>query len=156
VTAVERGVTMRSPLPNIDKIELSLFFTRLGTAYLFLMWSFDKLVNPEHAIKVFGHFYKTDISTDTAQLIGVLQVLLTLAFLFGLWKSITYLAVFVLHTISVFSSYDQILHPFAEGNQLFVAGLSVWFALLGLYIARKKDTLWTIKSDKNLGKNVEE
>ncbi len=39
------------------KLKLSLFSLREGVFIVMMMWSIDKFVRPEHAAKVFEHFY---------------------------------------------------------------------------------------------------
>ena len=40
-----------------DKIRLPLFFIRISVALVLLVWTIDKFVNVEHAVRVYEHFY---------------------------------------------------------------------------------------------------
>lgn len=81
----------RSTIPRVFKtrvrIALSLLLLRLTVFLVMLMWTLDKLFNPEHAGRVFENFYfigGLDRNAFTA--IGLLELLLLLAFVTGSWK----------------------------------------------------------------------
>ena len=42
------------------QLPLALLLLRLGVFTVFLFWTLDKLVQPEHAAKVFGAFFGLD------------------------------------------------------------------------------------------------
>jgi len=125
------------------RLETALLCLRLGIGVFFALWSIDKLVAPESTVKIFSHFYKTPISTAGAYAVGGLELALSLAFLAGLWKRWTYGAVFVLHGISTFSSYQQLLSPFGK-NHLFIAAIQVLAACAALYLLRDQDKLCSL------------
>jgi hypothetical protein len=49
-----------------------------------------------------------------------------------------------MHTVSVLSTYQQLLNPYQSPNHLFWAGIPVLGALVALFILRKSDRLLAI------------
>lgn len=136
---------MTSPTPARDRdLEVSLALIRLATAGFLLIWVFDKLLNSERAMQTFTKFY-TEISADTAMLaIGVIQLVIVLAFAAGAFKTLTYGAVTLMHAVSTLSSYQLYLDPFARPNILFWAAIPVLAAMIALFILRRRDRLWSV------------
>lgn len=124
----------------------ALLILRAGLGIFLVLWSIDKLAQPETTIKVFAHFYGTDITVTAARVIGSLELLLSLALTAGLWKTWTYGAGLLLHTISTLSSYDKLLSPFGP-NHLFIAGIPVLAAFIALFMLRHEDTLLSADRD---------
>ena len=111
-----------------------------------LFWTLDKFLNPEHAARVYEHFYFLGGVGPTAFLvIGVLELLLLFAFVAGYRKQLSYGLVLALHAISTLSSYRQYLDPF--DNLLFFAAWPMLAACFALYFLRDLDTLWSIESE---------
>lgn len=121
-------------------LPLSLLLLRLGVFVVFLMWTLDKFVQPEHARQVFAFFYGLPGLSDVWLYgVGVLQMALVLLFGAGLFKTWTYGAVGILHAVSTFSSYPQYLSPF--DNLLFFAAWPMLAACIALFLLREHDTL---------------
>lgn len=56
-----------------------------------LLWTLDKLFYPEHAAKVFGHFYFLPGMTALAfKVIGALEMLIIIGFVLGYRKRLSY------------------------------------------------------------------
>jgi putative oxidoreductase len=122
------------------RLRISLLVLRLGVALVFLFWSLDKLLHPEHAGRVFEAFYRLPgLGPSVFAVFGVGQLILVIAFALGVAKRFTYAAVLVLHGISTASSYRQYLDPFA--NLLFFAAWPMLAACLALYLLRDSDSL---------------
>ena len=70
--------------PVDKRIAWSLLLLRVGIAIVFLMWTIDKFVNPEHAAAVFKKFYMIpSLSNVAAYAVGAVQLVVVLAFLVG-------------------------------------------------------------------------
>lgn len=122
------------------QLPLALLLLRLGVFVVFLVWTLDKLVQPEHAIKVFDSFYGLDGLGETAvYLIGIAQLVLILMFVAGLLKTWTYGALLIFHGASTLSSFAKYLQPF--DNLLFFAAWPMLAACAALYLLRDYDTL---------------
>ena len=127
-------------------LPLSLLLLRLGIFIVFLVWTLDKLINPDHAAGVFSSFYGFESIGDTVfYVIGVAQFILILLFVTGLFKTWTYGIILLLHAISTFSTFGLYLKPF--DNLLFFAAWPMLAACLALFLMRDWDTL-------TLGKKV--
>ncbi|KTD23082.1 hypothetical protein [Legionella israelensis] len=130
------------------KLAISLFSMRITVFIVMLMWTVDKLVRPEHASTVYETFYGlSGIMGHMMQAVGVLELILILGFLLGLFKSITYLLVLIFHTISAFSTIGAYFTPFTGNHLLFFAALPMWAACLSLYLLRDKDTLLSLSKN---------
>ena len=67
----------------------------------------DKFINPEHAAGVFKHFYFMDIVLSIMTIVAVVEMVIILAFLGGMYKRFTYGLVMVIRGVSTFSSWKQ-------------------------------------------------
>jgi putative oxidoreductase len=128
------------------RLPLVLLLMRLGIFIVMFIWTVDKFIRPEHAAKVFNKFYHlADLSPLIMQGMGVLELVILLAFLVGYKKQMTYGVVLLLHGISTLSSYKQYLTPFESSHLLFFAALPMLAACYGLYALKDLDTLWTVE-----------
>ena len=127
------------------KLKKALFSLRLGVFIVMFMWTIDKFINPTHASKVFSHFYKINsLSESLFYVIGFAQLVIVMAFLFGIKKRFTYGSVFLMHTVSTLSSYQMYLDPWGPRNLLFFAAWPMLAATYTLYILRDEDKLLTL------------
>ncbi|MHB9955363.1 hypothetical protein [Vibrio campbellii] len=120
-----------------QQLGIALLALRLSIALVFIMWALDKVLVPEHAMKVFSGFYGLDISSGFSVALGIAQLVFIGIFVAGLWKNMTYLAILVLHSGSTFSSFAKYLDPF--NNLLFFAAWPMLAACFALYLLREHD-----------------
>lgn len=126
-----------------NNLQWSLLFLRLGVFIVMFVWTLDKFVNPAHSIRIFEHFYNISGFNDVvAYILGALQLVLVMAFLFGIKKRLTYGVIFLMHAGSTFSSYAQYLDAF--NNLLFFAAWPMLAACAALYLLRDADTKFTL------------
>ncbi|UQA51371.1 hypothetical protein [Vibrio sp. ED002] len=124
--------------PKLQRqLGLGLLALRLSIALVFIMWALDKVLVPEHAMKVFSGFYGLDISSGFSVALGIAQLVFIGIFVAGLWKNLTYLAILVLHAGSTFSSFAKYLDPF--NNLLFFSAWPMLAACFALYLLRDHD-----------------
>ena len=124
------------------RLPVALLTLRLGVFIVMIMWTLDKFVQPEHTAGVFANFYGLGgLGPSIFMVLGILQLILVLAFLFGIAKRFSYGLVFLLHGISTLSSYAQYLDAF--NNLLFFAAWPMLAACFTLYYLRDQDTLMT-------------
>ena len=126
-----------------QKDRVALAVLRLGLGLFLLLWSIDKIVAPETTAEVFAFFYKVPLPVGLAPLVGIVEGLLSLALLVGAWKTLTYGAALLVHTVSTVASFSFLIQPFGE-NHLFIAAIPVWTAFLALFLLRRHDTLWAV------------
>lgn len=126
------------------RLEISLLLLRLGVFAVMAVWTIDKFVNPAHAAGVFEKFYAIPgAGAALIWTIAMLEVVLVLAFVAGLYKRFTYGAILLLHGVSTLSAFRQYLDPF-EGNLLFFAAWPMLAACVVLYLLRDQDTLLSL------------
>ena len=129
---------------NVEKeaLQRSLFALRITVFLVMFMWTLDKFINPQHAAAVYEHFYFLGgLSSTIMAIIGGLEIIILLGFLFGICKQFTYGAVLLFHTVSTVSSYKQYLAPFQDYHLLFFAAWPMLAACFALYMLREHDTL---------------
>ena len=120
------------------KLATSLLLLRIGIFIVFLFWGLDKILVPEHAVKVLSGFYGIDMSVNAMMALGVAQLGFLGAFVVGMWKKFTYGAVLVLHAGSTFSSFAKYMDPF--NNLLFFASWPMLAACITIFLLRDYDT----------------
>jgi len=135
-------------LSEQQRLQVSLFLLRIGVFIVMLMWTLDKLVNPEHAAKVFAGFYGITDALPLMLFVGLAELALVVLFLLGLFKRWSYGLVMILHAVSTLSSYPKYLDPW--GSLLFFAAWPMLAACIALYLLRDSDTLFTVKMTKSI------
>ena len=141
----DRRKSLGSPLDDAQgqRLQQALLALRLGVFLVMLMWTLDKFVNPMHASGIWGAFYGIDgLGPTVFTVLGVLQLLLVLAFVAGAFKRWTYGAVLLLHGVSTLSSWRQYLDGF--DNLLFFAAWPMLAACFALYLLRDQDRLLAV------------
>ncbi len=127
-----------------NRIPAALLGLRLSVFFVMLMWTLDKLVNPNHAAAIYQKFYFIPgVGNSFLAVLAVSELALLLGFVAGYRKRFTYGVVLVLHAISTLSSYRQYLAPF--DHLLFFAAWPMLAACFALYGLRDLDTLWTFE-----------
>lgn len=130
-----------------QRLPLALFFLRLGVFIVMLMWTLDKLVKPEHAAKVFKKYYFIGGFDQTLfYVIGIVELVIILAFVAGFMKRWTYGIVLLLHAVSTLATFENYLNPWS--SLLYFAAWPVLAACFALHYLRDADTLLVL--DKTL------
>lgn len=126
-------------------LPLSLLLIRASVVLMLAPWIFDKFRNPEHAIGVFQNFYGLGgVAEPLVFAIGIVQVLLVLCFALGLFRTVSYGLVTLMHAGSTLSSWRQYLDPFDGANLLFFAAWPMLAACIALFLLRRYDTLLSL------------
>ncbi|NJK37385.1 MAG: DoxX protein [Oscillatoriales cyanobacterium RM2_1_1] len=128
-----------------SKLQISLFIIRVTVAAFFLVWSLEKIIKPELTQRVFSKFYFLEITPGISVTLGILQTLVVLIFLAGIFKLWSYGAILGMHSVSVLSTYQQLLNPYELPNHLFWAGVPALGAIIALFMLRGSDRLLTLK-----------
>lgn len=124
------------------KLRISLLSLRLGVSTVMLVWTADKFLRPQHAAAVFENFYfLSDVSHTVLYTVALAQLLVVLAFMGGVLKKFSYLAILILHGVSTLSSFKQYFSPFDGPNILFFAAWPMLAACLALYLLKDEDDL---------------
>ena len=134
-------------MDSSKKLSFSLLLLRLSVFLVFLMWTLDKFIRPDHTSKIYESFYFLPaFGPLISYIIGGLEMVLILAFFFGIRKGFTYGFVLILQIISTLSCYKQYTAPFEGFNLLLFAGWPMLAACITLYLLQDEDTLCTLKS----------
>lgn len=129
-----------------NRLELSLFLLRFGVFIVMAAWTLDKIFNPAHAIMIFEEFYFISGLSETIMIgIGVIELLIILAFLAGLWKRYTYGFVIVVHAISAIAPWEKYTVELgATYSQLYFADWPMLAVCITLYVLRDLDVRYTL------------
>ena len=140
----------KSKLEN--RLELSLFLLRFGVFIVMAAWAMDKILNPGHAIMIFEELYYIRGLGDTMMTgIGVIELLIILAFLGGLWKPYTYGFVIVVHAISAIAPWKKYTVELgATYSQLYFADWPMLAVCITLYVLRDLDVRFTLGGKKSM------
>lgn len=128
-----------------SNIKIPLFFTRLSIAYFLLPWVLMRFVKPESAKGIAAKYYKISSMPEIATtIIGVLWVLLLVAFVAGFKKRISYGLVLIIHTVGTLWTLPYLIVGTGTANLLFFAAIPVIGAMWLLYALREHDTFLSI------------
>jgi len=128
-----------------NRIQWSLFLLRIGVFIVMFVWTLDKFINQEHAVTVYKHFYFMDIELSMMTIVGVVEMVIILGFVAGLYKRFTYGFVMIVHGISTLSSWKQYT---VDINLLFFAAWPMLAACIALYLLRDMDKKWVLSKVK--------
>lgn len=133
------------------RIAQCLMILRYGVGIVFLMWTIDKFLNPEHTISVFERYYKIPgLGIMAAYAIGTVQLAIITAFLAGAFKKYSYGLIFILHAVSTLSAYGKYLDPWSPPNLLFYAAFPMLAACWALWALRDLDTKFSFDARKTV------
>ena len=127
--------------PHLEsRLSWALLLLRLGVGLVFFMWTLDKFLNPDHAALVWEKYYMMKgLGNQIVLAIGIVQMLLVVAFVTGTWRTVSYALIALLHTVSTLSAYKQYLNPWEKPNLLFYAAWPMLAACIALWLLRKYD-----------------
>lgn len=123
-----------------------LFALRVATGWLLVIWGLDKLVNVEHGVRVADTYY-LGIGSHVAflQVLGVLQILLGLLVVVGLWRKLTYPVAFAVLGVTAVAVWESVLDPWGwwlEGaNALFYPSVIIAAGAAVLWGTQAEDEL---------------
>jgi len=126
------------------KLGIALLLIRISAGAFFLVWSLEKIFHPEKIQNVFSKFYFLEISPAISITIGIVQTLIILLFMVGIFKVWTYGIILGMHALTTLSTYKQLFNPYQASNHLFWAAVPALAALIALFILRKEDYIFTI------------
>jgi uncharacterized membrane protein YphA (DoxX/SURF4 family) len=142
-----RSLPDRFPRPEEWDVKAwSLFLLRVSTGLLLVFWGLDKLVNVEHSLRVAERFYLgVGATTWFLNAFGVIEILLGILVVVGIWRRFTYPAMLAILTVSGLSVWKSIVDPWGwvfEGtNALFYPSLIIFAGALVLWGFREQDKI---------------
>ncbi len=133
--------------PEIDRrIPAALLILRFFLAIFLLQWSIEKLVLPDAAERIARNFYGVALPVQASYALGVAELVLSLALLLGVYRTIAYGLSLLVHTVTLVVSWRQMLDPWGlakVGNHLWISTWPTWGGFAALFLMREWDT-WTI------------
>jgi hypothetical protein len=77
--------------PQIDRrIPAALLILRFFLGIFLLQWSIEKLILPDAAARIASSFYGVMLPASASYLLGVAELILSLALLFGFYRTVSY------------------------------------------------------------------
>src|SRR5919201_1906714 len=129
--------------PELDnRIPAALLILRFFLAIFLLQWSIEKLILPDAAARIANSFYGVTLPAPASYALGAAELILSLALLFGFYRTISYGLSLLVHTVTVLVSWRQLLDPFGlakVGNHLWISTWPTWGAFVALFMLRDWD-----------------
>src|SRR6266446_1755507 len=133
--------------PQIDRrIPAALLILRLFLGIFLLQWSIEKLMLPDAAARIASSFYGVMLPASASYVLGVAELILSLALLLGVYRTISYGLSLLVHTVTVIVSWRQLFDPWGLakiGNHLWISTWPTWGGFAALFLMREWDT-WTL------------
>jgi len=133
--------------PELDKrIPAALLILRLFLAIFLAQWSIEKLILPDAAARIASGFYGVMLPVSASYVLGVAELILSLALLFGFYRTVSYGLSLLVHTVTVVVSWRQLFDPWGlakVGNHLWISTWPTWGGFAALFLMREWDT-WTV------------
>jgi len=124
----------------------SLLALRVSLGWLLVLWGLDKLVNVDHSLRVADNFYLgIGSSVWFLNAFGVVEAIIGLLIVAGLWRRWTYLAMLVMLIVTGVSVWKSVIDPWGwvldGGNVLFYPSLIILAGAWVVWAFRAEDTL---------------
>ena len=133
--------------PELDKrVPLALLILRVFLAIFLLQWSIEKLIMPNAAASIARNFYGVTLPVSGSYALGVAELILSLALLFGVYRAISYGLSLLVHTVTVLVSWRQLFDPWGlakVGSHLWISTWPTWGGFAALFLMREWD-IWTL------------
>jgi hypothetical protein len=129
--------------PTTDKrAAAALLILRFFLGIFLLQWAVEKLILPSATIRIAENFYGMSLSAGASYALGIAELILSLALLFGVYRTISYGLSLLVHTVTVIVSWRQLFDPFGlakVGSHLWISTWPTWGAFAALFLLRDWD-----------------
>jgi len=146
-------------LPETDRrIPAALLILRFFLVLFLLQWSIEKLILPDAAARIASSFYGVVLPASASYVLGVAELILSLALLFGFYRTISYGLSLLVHTVTVVVSWRQLFDPWGlakVGNHLWISTWPTWGGFAALFLMREWDT-WTVDGWRQSASGVDQ
>lgn len=138
------------------QIAVGLLILRFFLGIFLLQWSVEKLILPSATVRIAQNFYGFALPNGAPYMLGVAELVLSLALLLGAYRTLSYgLSLFV-HTVTIAVSWRQLIDPFGlakVGGHLYIATWPTWGAFAALFLMRRSD-VYTIDGRRQLQRSL--
>lgn len=126
-------------------VKYALFITRILITLFLTPWVLMRFTTPDASKGIAAKYYKVSTLPDIVNTgVGVLWVILLLAFVTGFKKQFSYAIVLGLHTIGTAMTLPYLVPGTENFNILFMAALPTIGAMLLLHSMRNEDTFLSL------------
>ncbi len=124
----------------------ALLLLRISIGILMIIWSLDKLLNPEHSQFVMEtHYINVVVSMTLFMVFGLVQIIFGTLVVFGYLRSVAYPLLILGTAVTLVAVFRSVIDPwgwyFQESNVLFYPSLIIFAGAIVLYAFRSQDTL---------------
>lgn len=131
---------------GVDVKSFAILSLRVSIALLVLLWGVDKIVDPDHAIRISENFYRGLLSLPALMpVLGVAQVAVALLAMAGLFRVWVDPVILLINVGSMLGVWRSIIDPWGwvlEGtNVLFYPSLIITAGCLVLIAFQDQETL---------------
>ncbi|HEY1215286.1 MAG TPA: DoxX family membrane protein, partial [Bryobacteraceae bacterium] len=88
---------------------VALLILRFFLGIFLLQWGIEKVILPGSAARIANAFYGVSLPTAASYALGTAEIILSLAFLLGLFRTVSYGLALLVHTVTVLVSWRQLL-----------------------------------------------
>ena len=131
---------------NDGRNAAGLLILRFFLGIFLLQWSIEKLILPSAAVRISQSFYNIPLPESAPYVLGTAELVLSLALLFGAFRTASYGLALAVHTVTVLVSWRQLSDPYGLakiGNHLWIATWPTFGGFVALFLMRDSD-LYTI------------
>ncbi len=126
------------------RLSISLATLRVALGGFLLVWGLQKLITPATTVGLYKEIYFFDAPLALVYAAGILECVLALAVIVGIYRDYSYGLAFLLHAITVVFTIQWIVDPWGlisgKPQHLFLASVPVLAAFFVLYWLRDWDT----------------
>src|SRR5260370_9828747 len=119
-----------------------LLILRFFLGIFLMQWSIEKLILPASALRISQSFYNISLPPSAPYFIGAAELVLSLALLFGVFRTARYGLALAGHTVPVIVSCRHLLDPYGlakTGNHLWIATWPTFGGFVALFMMRYSD-----------------
>ena len=128
---------------------LGMLLLRLGCAWFIFVWAVNKYLAPGQYVFILKRFDGIEADFTQVYVIATVQVIICIAVFLGYQRTISYALLALLHALTVYRVWPQLLDPFLISEKGFpknrnsVNALAIMAAMLALWLLRARDT-WSL------------
>lgn len=128
---------------------LGLLLLRFGCAWFIFVWAVNKFFAPGQYKGLVKHFDKVEVDLTQVYAIGAVQTVICVLVFLGLWRTISYAALALLHAGTIWRIWPRLIEPFVISENGFPVNrnssvaLGIFFAMLALWLLRDRDR-WSV------------
>ena len=128
---------------------LGMLLLRVGCAWFILVWAVNKFTAGGQYQWLMKRFDQIEVELTQVYAIGAVQVVVCVLVLLGLWRTVSYAALFVIHAGTIYRIWPRLIDPFAVNDKGFptnrnqAIALGIFLAMAALWCLRDRD-VWSL------------